>query len=77
MRLEHYLEANYILRQDAAFALGISPARITFLCSPEAWPASRDLARRIQVWTKGAVTPNDFLPRLKKPKPKPRRKKDG
>ena len=62
MRLENYLKETKIKRIHAATALGISPSGITTLCSPNGWPATRELAIRIQEWTRGAVTANDFVP---------------
>ena len=62
MRLSEYLEAHKIKRVAAAAALGVSPARITFLCSDEGWPATRDLADKIRAYTAGEVRPDDFLP---------------
>lgn len=62
MRLSDYLEMSKIKRVKAADALGVSPARITFLCSDDGWPATRDLAERIRTYTAGYVRPDDFLP---------------
>ena len=62
MRLADWLEKHKIRRIDAATALGVSPARITFLCSDEGWPAKVELAEGIRRYTGGAVMPNDFLP---------------
>jgi 3,4-dihydroxy 2-butanone 4-phosphate synthase/GTP cyclohydrolase II len=73
MRLSDYLEKGKIKRVRAAQALGLSPARVTFLCSDEGWPATRDLAERIRDFSQGKVMPNDFLkpPIPEKPEAKP------
>ena len=62
MRLSDWLQEQKIKRRNAATALGVSPARLTYLCSDEGWPAKQALAERIRVYTGGAVMPNDFLP---------------
>jgi hypothetical protein len=71
MRLANYLDTYNIKRVAAAEALGVSPARITFLCSDEGWPATRDLAEKIRTYTEGEVRPDDFLPPSPYPRPAP------
>lgn len=61
MRLSDWIEKQGLRRYQAAEALGVSAARVTFLCSPEGWPATKHLAEKIRDYTAGDVTPNDFL----------------
>lgn len=61
MRLSDWIEQKGLRRYQAAEALGVSAARVTFLCSPDGWPATKALAEKIRDYTDGEVTPNDFL----------------
>lgn len=60
MRLPDYLKAMNIRRNAFAEQIGVSPGRITQLCTGVDWP-SRKVAERIAEVTGGAVTPNDFV----------------
>jgi transcriptional regulator with XRE-family HTH domain len=62
MTLAEWIELRGMARSAVAEALGVSPAYVTNLCSPQAnWPG-RDLMVRIRDMTGGDVTANDFLP---------------
>lgn len=62
MTLAEWIDRSEMSRTSVAEALGVSPAYVTNLCSPQAnWPG-RDLMVRIRELTKGEVTANDFLP---------------
>ena len=62
MKLAVWLKKNAISRVDFARRIGVSPGAITQMCNNEAAWLSRETAETIARETKGAVTPNDFLP---------------
>src|ERR671921_2519826 len=62
MRLADWLSRNGVARVAFARRIGVTPGAVTQLCNSEhAW-LSRDTAELIARETRGAVTPNDFLP---------------
>jgi 3,4-dihydroxy 2-butanone 4-phosphate synthase/GTP cyclohydrolase II len=62
MKLAEWLTAKRVSRVEFARRIGVTPGAVTQLCnSDHAW-MSRDTAELIARATKGAVTPNDFLP---------------
>ena len=62
MKLAEWLSRNGISRVEFARRIGVTPGAITQMCnSDHAW-LSRDTAEMIARETRGAVTPNDFLP---------------
>src|SRR5262245_44862213 len=62
MKLADWLSRNRMSRTEFARRIGVSPGAVTQLCnSGQAW-MSRETAALIAQETKGAVTPNDFLP---------------
>src|SRR3954467_5311410 len=62
MRLADWLTRKRISRVEFARRIGLTPGAITQLCnSDQAW-MSRDTAELICRATRGAVTPNDFIP---------------
>lgn len=62
MRLADWLSRNGMSRVAFARRIGVTPGAVTQLCNSEhAW-LSRDTAELIVRETRGAVTPNDFLP---------------
>ena len=62
MRLAQWLSRNGMSRVEFARRIGVTPGAVTQLCnSAQAW-LSRDTAQLIARETRGAVTPNDFLP---------------
>jgi len=62
MKLAEWLSRNGISRVEFARRIGVTPGAITQMCnSDHAW-LSRDTAELITRETRGAVTPNDFLP---------------
>ncbi|QFU15889.1 3,4-dihydroxy-2-butanone-4-phosphate synthase [Microvirga thermotolerans] len=62
MKLAEWLSRNRVSRVEFARRIGVTPAAVTQLCnSDHAW-MSRDTADLIARATRGAVTPNDFLP---------------
>ncbi len=62
MKLAEWLSRNGVSRVEFARRIGVTPGAITQLCnSDQAW-LSRDTAEVIARETRGAVTPNDFLP---------------
>jgi 3,4-dihydroxy 2-butanone 4-phosphate synthase/GTP cyclohydrolase II len=64
MRLSDWLTTNGVSRVDFARRTGLSPSAVTQLCNNgDAW-LSRETAEAILRETKGAVTPNDFMPPL-------------
>src|SRR5215207_5096962 len=62
MRLAEWLSRNGVSRVAFARRIGVTPGAVTQLCNyDQAW-LSRDTAELIARETRGAVTPNDFLP---------------
>jgi len=62
MKLAEWLSRNGVTRVEFARRIGVTPGAITQMCNSEhAW-LSRDTAELIARETRGAVTPNDFLP---------------
>ena len=62
MKLAEWLSRNGVSRVEFARRIGVTPGAITQMCnSDHAW-LSRDTAELITRETRGAVTPNDFLP---------------
>jgi 3,4-dihydroxy 2-butanone 4-phosphate synthase / GTP cyclohydrolase II len=62
MKLAEWLTRNRIPRVQFARLVGLTPGAVTQLCNNDhAW-MSRDTAALIARHTRGAVTPNDFLP---------------
>jgi 3,4-dihydroxy 2-butanone 4-phosphate synthase / GTP cyclohydrolase II len=62
MKLSDWLSRKRISRVEFARRIGVTPGAITQLCnSDHAW-MSRDTAALIARETRGAVTPNDFIP---------------
>jgi 3,4-dihydroxy 2-butanone 4-phosphate synthase / GTP cyclohydrolase II len=62
MRLADWLSRNGVSRVAFARRIGVTPGAVTQLCNyDQAW-LSRDTAELIARETRGAVTPNDFLP---------------
>ncbi|HZH12138.1 MAG TPA: 3,4-dihydroxy-2-butanone-4-phosphate synthase [Microvirga sp.] len=62
MKLAEWLSRNGVSRVEFARRIGVTPGAITQMCnSDHAW-LSRDTAEMIARETRGAVTPNDFLP---------------
>jgi 3,4-dihydroxy 2-butanone 4-phosphate synthase/GTP cyclohydrolase II len=62
MKLADWLSRNRIPRVEFARRIGITPGAVTQLCNNDhAW-MSRETAQLIARETRGAVTPNDFLP---------------
>ncbi|MBA1158235.1 3,4-dihydroxy-2-butanone-4-phosphate synthase [Microvirga mediterraneensis] len=62
MKLADWLSRNGVSRVAFARRIGVTPGAITQMCnSDHAW-LSRDTAEVIARETRGAVTPNDFLP---------------
>ena len=62
MKLAEWLSRNGVSRVEFARRIGVTPGAITQMCnSKHAW-LSRDTAELIARETRGAVTPNDFLP---------------
>jgi 3,4-dihydroxy 2-butanone 4-phosphate synthase / GTP cyclohydrolase II len=62
MKLAEWLSRNGVSRVEFARRIGVTPGAITQMCnSDHAW-LSRDTAELIARETRGAVTPNDFLP---------------
>ena len=62
MKLAEWLSRNGMSRVEFARRIGVTPGAVTQLCnSAQAW-LSRDTAELIARETRGAVTPNDFLP---------------
>jgi len=60
MKLAEYLDVKGIKRAEFAERIGVSPGRVSQLCSG-GWP-SGDVAEKIVAVTGGAVTADDFLP---------------
>ena len=67
MRLADWLAHYRVKRTDFARRIGVSPGAVTQICREERAWISRETAERIVAETKGAVTPNDFLPNLHQP----------
>ena len=62
MKLAEWLSRKRVSRVEFARRIGVTPAAVTQLCNNDhAW-MSRDTAALIARETRGAVTPNDFLP---------------
>ena len=62
MKLAEWLARNGMSRVAFARRIGVTPGAVTQLCNNDhAW-MSRDTATMIARETRGAVTPNDFLP---------------
>ena len=62
MKLADWLSRKRMSRTEFARRIGVSPGAVTLLCNSEQAWMSRDTAALIARETKGAVTPNDFLP---------------
>ena len=62
MRLAEWLSRNGVSRVAFARRIGVTPGAVTQLCNSEQAWLSRDTAELIVRETRGAVTPNDFLP---------------
>ncbi|HEY8382898.1 MAG TPA: 3,4-dihydroxy-2-butanone-4-phosphate synthase [Microvirga sp.] len=62
MRLADWLSRKRISRVEFARRIGITPGAVTQLCNNESVWLSRETAELIARETRGAVTPNDFLP---------------
>ena len=60
MKLADWLTSHGVKRGEFAERVGTSAATVSRLCAGTVWPG-RDLARRIQAETAGAVTAVDFL----------------
>jgi 3,4-dihydroxy 2-butanone 4-phosphate synthase/GTP cyclohydrolase II len=66
MRLAEWLSRNGVSRVEFARRIGVTPGAVTQLCNSEQAWLSRDTAELIARATRGAVTPNDFLPQSTK-----------
>src|ERR671912_2048378 len=62
MKLAEWLTRNGVSRVEFARRIGVTPGAITQMCNSEQAWLSRDTADLIARETRGAVTPNDFLP---------------
>jgi 3,4-dihydroxy 2-butanone 4-phosphate synthase/GTP cyclohydrolase II len=62
MKLAEWLTRNGVSRVEFARRIGVTPGAITQMCNSEQAWLSRDKADLIARETRGAVTPNDFLP---------------
>lgn len=62
MKLAEWLSRNGVSRVEFARRIGVTPGAITQMCNSEQAWLSRDTAELITRETRGAVTPNDFLP---------------
>jgi DNA-binding transcriptional regulator YdaS (Cro superfamily) len=65
MKLADYLHENRVSRLAFSKQIRIAPSHVTKLCQGKTWPG-RDLAARISRATNGEVTPNDFLPEIRR-----------
>jgi transcriptional regulator with XRE-family HTH domain len=61
MLLSDHIRVCGLRRYQAAEQLGISVSAVSDLCNGKHWPG-REMAMRIREWSRGLVTPNDFLP---------------
>lgn len=66
MKLADWLSRKRISRVEFARRIGVTPGAVTQLCNNDHVWLSRDTAALIARETRGAVTPNDFLPILPK-----------
>ncbi|MBZ6076232.1 3,4-dihydroxy-2-butanone-4-phosphate synthase [Microvirga puerhi] len=62
MKLAEWLSRNRVSRVEFARRIGVTPGAVTQLCNSDSAWMSRDTADLIARVTRGAVTPNDFLP---------------
>jgi 3,4-dihydroxy 2-butanone 4-phosphate synthase/GTP cyclohydrolase II len=62
MKLAQWLTAKRVSRVEFARRIGVTPGAVTQLCNNDLAWMSRETAALIARETKGAVTPNDFLP---------------
>ena len=60
MTLAAYIAKHGLSRKSVADVLGVSPEAVRLWLSGDRMP-SPDKLRRISEWTKGEVTPNDFI----------------
>jgi 3,4-dihydroxy 2-butanone 4-phosphate synthase/GTP cyclohydrolase II len=71
MNLADWIKESGMSRTAVANAVGVTPAYVTNLCSPEPhWPG-RAVIIRLRALTGGAVTAEDFLPSLRYEAAKP------
>jgi 3,4-dihydroxy 2-butanone 4-phosphate synthase/GTP cyclohydrolase II len=62
MKLAEWLRMSGVSRTEFSRRLGLTPGAVSQLCNHETVWMSRDTAQAIARETRGAVTPNDFLP---------------
>ncbi|WP_294540567.1 3,4-dihydroxy-2-butanone-4-phosphate synthase [uncultured Rhodoblastus sp.] len=62
MKLAAWLRKSGVSRIEFSRRLGLTPGAVSQLCNQEQVWMSRETARAIARETRGAVTPNDFLP---------------
>ena len=67
MKLSQWLAAKRIPRVEFARRIGVTPGAVTQLCNNDLAWMSRETAALIARETRGAVTPNDFLPLKESP----------
>jgi 3,4-dihydroxy 2-butanone 4-phosphate synthase/GTP cyclohydrolase II len=67
MKLAAWLIRHRVSRVEFARRIGVTPGAVTQLCKDEGAWLSRDTAETIARETRGAVTPNDFLPLKERP----------
>lgn len=59
MKLAEWLAREGVKRKEFAEMIGVTPSYVTAICADTLWPG-RETAQRIEVATKGEVTPSDF-----------------
>lgn len=59
MKLAEYLNERGIKRSDFANTIGVSQSYVTMICQGKIWPG-RDIVTKINSFTDGEVTANDF-----------------
>ncbi|HUO55129.1 MAG TPA: 3,4-dihydroxy-2-butanone-4-phosphate synthase, partial [Rhodoblastus sp.] len=64
MKLADWLRKSGVSRIEFSRRLGVTPGAVSQLCNQESVWMSRDTAQAIARETRGAVTPNDFLPEV-------------
>ncbi|WP_374545554.1 3,4-dihydroxy-2-butanone-4-phosphate synthase [Rhodoblastus sp.] len=64
MKLAEWLRKSGVSRIEFSRRLGLTPGAVSQLCNQESVWMSRETAQAIARETRGAVTPNDFLPEV-------------
>ncbi|MCI4678767.1 3,4-dihydroxy-2-butanone-4-phosphate synthase [Rhodoblastus acidophilus] len=64
MKLADWLRKSGVSRVEFSRRLGLTPGAVTQLCNQQSVWMSRETAQAIARETRGAVTPNDFLPEV-------------